>query len=239
MEKRNTVLLTVIAIATLLVAVVGATFAYFSANVTVSNNDNNGVNVKTATLAGATITLGEEVTTDNVEGNVYPGRMWAREITVKGNCPAGQTCEGINVTLTINGTDQDNVFGNDVKYTLYKMVDKDATVSYTNTPVTTGTKYSTTATLADDAVDPTDTTNATVVKTGTLADLNAGKLYDYDFGGKITGTTDEKYYLVVEYVNHEDTTTTTEGENPTTTTTPGTQNNQQGKSFTISMHVDY
>ena len=34
MEKKNTVLLTVIAIATLLVAVVGATFAYFSANVT-------------------------------------------------------------------------------------------------------------------------------------------------------------------------------------------------------------
>lgn len=34
MEKKNTVLLTVIAIATLLVAVVGATFAYFSANQT-------------------------------------------------------------------------------------------------------------------------------------------------------------------------------------------------------------
>lgn len=34
MEKKNTVLLTVIAIATLLVAVVGATFAYFSASVT-------------------------------------------------------------------------------------------------------------------------------------------------------------------------------------------------------------
>ena len=31
MEKRNTMLLTVVAIATLLVAVVGATFAYFTA----------------------------------------------------------------------------------------------------------------------------------------------------------------------------------------------------------------
>ena len=36
MEKKNTVLLTVIAIATLLVAVVGATFAYFASN---SSND--------------------------------------------------------------------------------------------------------------------------------------------------------------------------------------------------------
>ena len=32
MEKKNTVLLTVIAVATLLVAVVGATFAYFTAS---------------------------------------------------------------------------------------------------------------------------------------------------------------------------------------------------------------
>ena len=36
MDKKNTMLLTVIAIATLLVAVVGATFAYFS--VTATNN---------------------------------------------------------------------------------------------------------------------------------------------------------------------------------------------------------
>ena len=32
MEKRNTLLLTVIAVATLLVAVVGATFAYFASS---------------------------------------------------------------------------------------------------------------------------------------------------------------------------------------------------------------
>ena len=37
MDKKNTVLLTVIAVATLLVAVVGATFAYFSARVTENN----------------------------------------------------------------------------------------------------------------------------------------------------------------------------------------------------------
>ena len=34
MERKNTILLTVIAIATLLVAVVGATFAYFTATIT-------------------------------------------------------------------------------------------------------------------------------------------------------------------------------------------------------------
>lgn len=46
MEKKNTVLLTVIAIATLLVAVVGATFAYFSANVT--NDQKTTVSASTA-----------------------------------------------------------------------------------------------------------------------------------------------------------------------------------------------
>lgn len=38
MEKRNTLLLTVVAIATLLVAVVGATFAYFAASTDTENN---------------------------------------------------------------------------------------------------------------------------------------------------------------------------------------------------------
>lgn len=46
MEKRNTLLLTVIAIATLLVAVVGATFAYFATSNTTTSNTS-----VTATLA--------------------------------------------------------------------------------------------------------------------------------------------------------------------------------------------
>lgn len=48
MEKKNTVLLTVIAIATLLVAVVGATFAYFA-----SNSSNNTATTITTEVAGA------------------------------------------------------------------------------------------------------------------------------------------------------------------------------------------
>ncbi len=47
MDKKNTLLLTVIAIATLLVAVVGATFAYFSAQA--GEGKNAQINVKTST----------------------------------------------------------------------------------------------------------------------------------------------------------------------------------------------
>ena len=46
MEKKNTLLLTVIAVATLLVAVVGATFAYFG-SFDVQTTNKAGVNVST------------------------------------------------------------------------------------------------------------------------------------------------------------------------------------------------
>jgi predicted ribosomally synthesized peptide with SipW-like signal peptide len=48
MERKNTVLLTVIAVATLLVAVIGATFAYFTA--TVSGTAQNTVQVTTSSI---------------------------------------------------------------------------------------------------------------------------------------------------------------------------------------------
>ncbi len=46
MEKKNTILLTIIAIATLLVTIIGATFAYFASNI--QNNGNVGVDVSTS-----------------------------------------------------------------------------------------------------------------------------------------------------------------------------------------------
>ena len=58
MEKKNMVLLTVIAIATLLVAVVGATFAYFTATVkderTPSESDGTA-NITAVSVAKTTI----------------------------------------------------------------------------------------------------------------------------------------------------------------------------------------
>lgn len=67
-KKGNTVLLTVIAVATLLVAVVGATFAYFTASVA-GNDTASSVVVKTAQIGTITYTNGNEVKLDNA----YPG----------------------------------------------------------------------------------------------------------------------------------------------------------------------
>ena len=64
MEKGNgnTVLLTVIGVATLLVALVGATFAYFTA--AVSNNQAQSISVTTATPVGL-VYVGTELVLDN------------------------------------------------------------------------------------------------------------------------------------------------------------------------------
>ena len=59
MEKKNTLLLTVIAVATLLVAVVGATFAYFTA--TSTGEKEQTVEVKTDTINQSTFAPGEAI----------------------------------------------------------------------------------------------------------------------------------------------------------------------------------
>lgn len=72
MEKRNTVLLTVIGLATLLVAVIGATFAYFTAQVT-SSGASASQDVTTVTLGGTTLTF--ESAAKNFSYLNYPGGL--------------------------------------------------------------------------------------------------------------------------------------------------------------------
>ena len=71
MERKNMVLLTVIAVATLLVAVVGATFAYFTA--TTSTSGSVSTEVTTSKVEGATVSF---ISTDSkFERLDYPGGL--------------------------------------------------------------------------------------------------------------------------------------------------------------------
>lgn len=72
MDKKNTMLLTVIAVATLLVAVVGATFAYFTAVNEATSATNVGVNA-TTTAAPGTVALDGE--TKNLSLNMLATQM--------------------------------------------------------------------------------------------------------------------------------------------------------------------
>ena len=125
MEKKNTILLTVIAIATLLVAVVGATFAYFTATVTTENNNQNTINGTTALLTSATMDFGNKVTAKNL----YPGAKIVKHVNVTGECAADTSrkdCNPIEAIISVNP--DPNVGANftaadgtsDIVWTLYR-----------------------------------------------------------------------------------------------------------------------
>ena len=94
MDKKNTVLLTVIAVETLLVAVVGATFAYFSANVT--ENNKTETTLKSAEL-GITFTGTQEITADGI----MPGWNADKVFTVENTSDYDMTFD-INFTNSVN-----------------------------------------------------------------------------------------------------------------------------------------
>ena len=94
MEKRNTVLLTIIAVATLLVAIVGATFAYFSASIT--ETDKTQTNIKAAQL-GIVFDGTQEIEALSIE----PGWSAQKKFTVENTSSYDMTYD-INFTGVAN-----------------------------------------------------------------------------------------------------------------------------------------
>lgn len=189
MERKNTILLTVIAIATLLVAVVGATFAYFTAQFTTTNDSNNKVEVKPSTVASVSFDYGNTVT---LADTIYPGYQVVKEMHVTGD--GEDDAKAASVKLTLGGDVGENIAANQhLKVTLYKGTSS-GQVTFDTKPVTqtvgTETKYYDTGTL--------NTNSAQLVKTFETSSVKIND--DYTIDG-ITGNTDSYYYLVVEYVN--------------------------------------
>lgn len=98
--KNNTVMLTIIGIATLLIAVVGATFAYFSAQVSGLDKQQEDV-IKSATV-GTTFIGGTEVTA----ANIYPKEeAWGtKKFSITSNSSTGVTTN-YNISLVIDAND--------------------------------------------------------------------------------------------------------------------------------------
>ncbi|MEG1558863.1 MAG: hypothetical protein RR375_02090, partial [Bacilli bacterium] len=67
-NKKVTLTLGIISVVTLLLAVVGMTYAYFAANVT-GNDKASSVNINTAKLASVNFTDGAQI----FQGNILPG----------------------------------------------------------------------------------------------------------------------------------------------------------------------
>ena len=96
MEKKNVIFLSVIAVATLLTAVIGTTFAYFTANITTSNAANSNTTVKTKVIAGAVMDMGSKIEATGV----YPGFKTVKPITVTGSGVADSQPANTTITVT-------------------------------------------------------------------------------------------------------------------------------------------
>lgn len=184
MEKKNTILLTVIAIATLLVAVVGATFAYFTANVTTTGNDNNQnkASVTTYALTSATMNAGNKVQ----ETNVYPGFKTVKYVTITGQCPNGATtCDSVDAEIVITPTIAAE-FGNDVTWSLYEGTNSDTDQIVCNGTTSTENGQST-------------STFSCPNTEGLEAVIENGSTTAKSYPVTVTGGFAKTYYLVVEY----------------------------------------
>lgn len=212
MEKKNTILLTVIAVATLLVAVVGATFAYFTASGSVSGDKSSSTgNINTAQTA--TIGLTQTDLTGENEDVIYPGTMIAVGLSLAPTKTGGtDTNQEYTISYTVSGSvalmdstgATPTAFKYPVKWSLYQVsapedtpVDCDPVVP---TNVDGETTYKQSCTKAASFTD--DEGTGTLVKTGTIEAGTTTASIEHS----TTIDTDDAttyYYLVVEYPNKE------------------------------------
>lgn len=145
--KSSTILLTVIGIATLLVVVTGATFAYFAAIV---NGNDNATSIQiTASESGTKITFEGGEALDLT--NIYPRtEAWAtKDITIKNDAVAGSSTTA-TYTFYMN-VDTNSFETGDLQFTFTK---KGETESTTKTNLgAAGTKGETATSIATGSVN--------------------------------------------------------------------------------------
>lgn len=207
MEKKNMVLLTVIAVATLLVAVVGATFAYFTATSETGGN-NTTTEVTTRQVAGLSWTEGAD---SGASPAVYPGYMayQSYELEATGSGTA-------NFSLTLNAT-VPSTLTDAVTYTIYRTTTEptyaDAWTAGDELVTAEGaeTRYSITGAQFDhEAVGMTQVTTGTTKLTQGDSVITTNE--------QITAGTKYYYVLVLNYAD-----------------TNASQNTQQGQTFTAKL----
>lgn len=212
MERKNTILLTVIAIATLLVAVVGATFAYFTANVTGNGNTDNKNNstINTAVLASTEYANGKNFAL----AEALPGSKGVQTFSITPTGDNGAKGTYI-ITLTPNAS---NTLLTNVKYTLYKVAKADAASNLIEVD-----------TVGKNQVGENYTATDTFKTTGTIATVGTGDITSttnitldtVSFTMGQADATAYTYYLAYEYVNDEN----------------AAQNGEQGKTFGATVTV--
>lgn len=218
MEKKNTILLTVIAVATLLVAVVGATFAYFTATNT-NTGAGQSAEVTTNTVGSVDLTTSPTTVSNVLE---YPGGYLV--VGAKVEASDNDANNDFDVTYTVNGTIANNT-STQLTWTLYEVASEVATpvsgCQLQQTQEGDEMRYTYGETCQIDTALTTGG-GATEVTTGTV-DANdtgavvtaAGETLKTTGNGSKTTT---YYYLVVEYPD-----------------TDASQDTDQGKTISASL----
>ena len=123
MEKKNMVLLTVIAVATLLVAVIGATFAFFTATVQ-DNRSGSGDTGETSLTAGSVASSTIVASVDGSAGqftatDVYPGHKEIAALMVTADNQQGDKNSTTDIAIQYNVTNN-TYAANEIKVSVYK-----------------------------------------------------------------------------------------------------------------------
>src|SRR5574344_953774 len=164
MEKKNMVLLTIVAVATLLVAVVGATFAYFSASVGGTGNTSNNTSTVTTKIIAGVNYEGSAVYTNAA---AYPGAKGVQKFVVSKPTGTIDSSASIKYRVILTPT-VDSAFNSDITYSVYKTTTPatQTVTATTGTVTNTSGKYSVSDTL-------TVTSGFTAIKTGALTGSTA------------------------------------------------------------------
>lgn len=208
MDKKNTVLLTVIAVATLLVAVVGATFAYFSANVKEVNKTET---VLRSAELGITFTGTQEIVAESIE----PGWSQDKIFTVENTSDYDMTFD-INFTNTVNNFARTS----DLTYSIAAAYSASTNEAYTTSSVVKMVNSNDTgvasATKSDFTAAGTLPVDGTVNGSNIVYGTNVVKVVRVF----IPAHTTEKFTMTVGYTYSED-----------------SQNEDQGKVFKTTVNV--
>lgn len=172
-NRGQSIFLSVVGIATLLVAIVGATFAYFSIQVT-GNESASSIQVTTAKVGGVTYTDGSELIQVN---NAYPGYTKTKTFTIAtdtgADAPDSNSQIQYQIFLVTTNADLSSAA---VTHKTSATNDSDFTYSlahHAGSPTGTGTM----ATAVSNQSMPTSTGD-TLLGTGTLVGTDS---HTYDF----------------------------------------------------------
>lgn len=206
MERKNMVLLTVIASATLLVAVVGATFAYFSITVTTTGSDaaTGGTSVTAGQVAGSVVVANVSDDAGSFTAtNVYPGHREVADFSVE--VKDSQSGVATNYKLTYNVTN--NTFSSGaIQVSLYESDTEieGFAADYFGCTQQTGTIEGGVSFYETCAKEITALEDAGAEQVGTTQTLT-GSTQTVDFGAtqSITGNGKKYYYIVVDFPNQQ------------------------------------